>query len=210
MISVFPSVLKTPKVVPILMEVSKLDYNNYCSISMLSSIEKIFEKLIYKRLFIFINNNNIIYNFQFRYGQHYCTFHALSNITEKNYGRLKYRLRSFCGFTKSFYTVDHPMFLTKLNYYGIREVQNDCFKSYLSNRSQYVSIDGIESGIAAINCGIPQESVVGHRLFLLSNFLLSDLNEATNFYKVHFFANDPNLFCLSNSTKKLKKLVNAD
>ena len=49
---------------------------------MLSNIEKILEKLMCKRLYIFLNNNNIIYNLQFGFRQQYSTFHALINITE--------------------------------------------------------------------------------------------------------------------------------
>ena len=62
---IFFSVLKTEKVVPVFKEDSKLDYSNYRPISLLSDIEKILEKLMYKRLYTFLNSNNIIYNLQF-------------------------------------------------------------------------------------------------------------------------------------------------
>ena len=75
-------------------------------------------------------------------------------------------------------TADHQILLTKLNYYGIRGVSNDWLKSYLSNRSQYVSINGYESGLAAINCDVPQGSVLGPLLFLLYT---NDLNQAIKF-----------------------------
>ena len=65
MTGVFLSVLKTAKVVPVFKKDSKLDYSNYCPISLFSSVGKILEKLIYKRLYTFLNNNNIIYNLQF-------------------------------------------------------------------------------------------------------------------------------------------------
>ena len=57
----FLSVLKSAKVFPNFRKDSKLDYSNYCPISLLSSIEKTLEKLMYKRLCTFLNNNNIIY-----------------------------------------------------------------------------------------------------------------------------------------------------
>ena len=79
--------------------------------------------------------------------------------------------------------------------------------SYLSNRDQYVSINGYESGLAAINCGVPQGSVLGPLLFLL---YINDLNHAIKFCKVYHFSDDTNLLCLSNSIKKLNKLVSAD
>ena len=78
---VFPSVLKTAKVVPVFKKDSKLDYSNYRPISLLSNIEKILEKLMYKRLYTFLDNNNI-YNLQFGFRQQYSTSRALINITE--------------------------------------------------------------------------------------------------------------------------------
>ena len=108
---------------------------------------------------------------------------------------------------KAFDTVDHQITLAKLNHCGICGVSNDCFKSYLSNCSQYVSINRYDFRLAAINCGEPQGSVLGPLLFLL---YINDLNQAIKFYKVHHFADDTNLLCLGNSIKKLNKLVNAD
>ena len=82
MTGVFPSVLKTAKVVPVFKKDSKLDYSNYCPISLLSNVEKILEKRMYKRLYSFLNSNNIIYNLQFGFRQQHSTSHALVNITE--------------------------------------------------------------------------------------------------------------------------------
>ena len=208
MTSVFSSLLKTSKLSPVFKKDSKLDYSNYRPISLLSNIDKILEKLMYKRLYIFLNNNNIIYNFGFR--QQYSTSHALINITENIRKALddgNIGCGVFVDLQKAFDTVDHQILLAKLNHYGIRGVSNDWFKSYLSNRSQYVSINGYESGLVALNCGVPQGSVLGPLLFLL---YINDLNQAIKFCKVHHFADDINLLCLSNSIKKLNKLVNAD
>ena len=108
---------------------------------------------------------------------------------------------------KAFDTVDNQILLAKLNHYGICQVSNDWFKSYLSNRHQYVSINGYESVLAGINCGVPQGSVLRPLQFLL---YINDLNRAIKFWKVCHFADDTNLLCLSNSIKKLNKLVNAD
>ena len=76
MTGVFPSVLKTAKVVPVFKNDSKLDYSNYHPISLLSNIEKILEKLMYKRLYTFLNKNNVIYNLQFGFRQQYSTSNA--------------------------------------------------------------------------------------------------------------------------------------
>ena len=60
MTGIFASVLKTARVLLVFQKDSKLDYSNYCPISLLSNIEKILEKLMCKRLYTFLNNNNII------------------------------------------------------------------------------------------------------------------------------------------------------
>ena len=206
---VFPSVLKTAKLVPVFKKDSKLDYSNYRAISLLSNIEIILEKLMCKRFYIFLKNS-IIYNVQFGFRQQYSLSHALINITE-NIRKALDDENIGCGIIvdlqKAFDTVDHQILFAKLNHSGIRGVSNDWFKSYLSNHNQYVSINGYESGLATLNCGVPQGSVLGLLLFLL---YINDLNQAIKFCKVHHFADDTNLLCLSNSIKKLDKLVNAD
>ena len=120
-------------------------------------------------------------------------------------------VRLFVDLQKAFDTVDHQILLENLDHYWICGVSNDWFKSYLCNRNQqisiYVSINGYESDLAALHCGIPQGSVIGPFLFLL---YINDLNQAIIFCKVHHTADDSNLLCLSNSTKQLNKLINAD
>ena len=64
-----------------------------------------------------------------------------------------------------------------------------------------------ESGLGALNCGVPQGSVLGPLLFLL---YINELHQAIKFCKIHHFADDTNLLWPSNSLKKLNKLVNAD
>ena len=77
----FPSVLKITKVIPIHKKQSKSDYTNYRPICLLSNVEKIIEKLMYKGLSNFLDIN-LIYLLQFGYRPKYSTTHALINLTE--------------------------------------------------------------------------------------------------------------------------------
>ena len=67
----------------------------------------------------------------------------------------------FIDLQKAFDTVNHNILINKLNHYGIRGVANNWYKTYLTNRSQYVSIQGLNSEIEQINHGVPQGSVLG-------------------------------------------------
>ena len=63
---IFPSALKTVKVIPVFKNKgSNQDVNNYRPISLLSNIDKIFEKLVYSRIMSFLNLHDVISNRQF-------------------------------------------------------------------------------------------------------------------------------------------------
>ena len=115
---------------------SKSDYSNDCPISLLSNAEKILEKLMYKRLYTFLNSNNI--NWQFGFWQKYSISCALNNITEnirKTLDGGNIGCGVFVDLQKALDTVDHQILLAKLNHYGICGVLNDWFKPDLSNQN---------------------------------------------------------------------------
>ena len=110
----FPSVLKIAKVIPIHKKQSKVDYGNYRPISLLSNIEKIIEKLMYKSLSNFLDINNLIYSLQFGFRQKYSTTHKLINLTESIRQTLdegSFDCGIFVDLQKAFNTVDHKILL---------------------------------------------------------------------------------------------------
>ena len=206
----FPSILKIAKVIPIHKKSSKLDCSNYRPISILSNLDKILEKLIHKRLYHFLEINNIIYPLQFGFRKNFSTTHTLLSLTEnikQEIDKGKFGCGIFIDFQKAFDTVDHEILLSKLQYYGIRGKANDWFRSYLDNRQQFVSINGFNSSLSKIKCGVPQGSVLGPLLFLI---YINDLYSSISTCKVHHFADDTNLLHFDYSVKKLNKVVNYD
>ena len=112
---IFPSILKTAKVIPIHKKNSKLDFSNYRPFSLFSNIEKFLERLMYK----FFSYNNLIYPLQFGFRQKYSTVRALINLTEnirKNLdeGNIGYGI--FVNLQKAF---EYDILLSKLEYYGM-------------------------------------------------------------------------------------------
>ena len=77
-----PALLKIAKVIPIHKKDYKLDFTNYRPVSLLSNLDKIFEKLIHSKVSSFLNIKYIIYLLQFGFCQNYSTSYALTHLTE--------------------------------------------------------------------------------------------------------------------------------
>ena len=119
-------------------------------------------------MYNFLDIHNCIYNLQFGFREKHSTNHALISITEKIREALdnnNFACGIFIDLQKAFHMVDHNILIQKLNHYGIRGVANNWFNSYLSNRTQFVSINGFQSKTKNISIGVPQGSVLGPLLF---------------------------------------------
>ena len=138
--------------------------------SILPIFVKIFEKIIYKRLYDYFTSKGILRDEQFGFRKSHSTVHALHRSVEsitKDIAKGRHVIGVFIDLSKAFDTLDHDILLKKLENYGIRGTALSLMASYLNERKQYVSFNNTISETLGIKYGVPQGSILGPLLFLL-------------------------------------------
>ena len=155
--------------------------------------------MVHKRLYSFLEKNSLLFEQQYGFRNKLSTNHALTDITniiQEACDNGQYACGIYADFKKTFGTVNHNILLDKLAHYGVRGIENNWFKTYLTNRKQHVTVSHQTSDNALIEFGVPQCSVLGLLLFLI---YIDDLNQAIKFRRVHHFAENSNLLLVDNS-----------
>ena len=96
----------------------------------------------------------------------------------------------FLDLSKAFDTLDHSIFLTKLNFYGFSGSVLKWFQSYLSHRQQFVDFDGTVSNICTLSTGVPQGSILGPLLFII---YMNDIHIASKQFNFILYTDDTNM-----------------
>ena len=209
----FPEEFKLAKVLPIFKSGDDQNIQNYRPISMLPFFSKIFEKIMASHIMDFLDTNNILYDKQFGFRKSHSTSHAIITLVDKVFRALdtgKFIVRVFLDLKKAFDTVDHTILLKKLHAYGIRDNHLDWFKSYLHNRTQYVTYNNARSDIKTITHGVPQGSILGPLLFII---YVNDFSRASSLLFSILFADDTSVFiegeCYTGVINILNKELNS-
>ena len=137
---VFPNCLKIAEIIPIYKKSDINKATNYRPIALLSQFNKLMEKMIFSRLYSYLEKKQLLNDNQYGFRPNSSTAFAISSLYDKLIKNIDNGLFSCCvflDFSKAFDTVDHKILLWKLhNYFGIRGTRLNLFESYLSNRYQ--------------------------------------------------------------------------
>ena len=134
---------------------------NYRPVTVLLFFSEILERIKHNRLYLYLTENNLLYNKKFGFQKGRSTDHAIGQL-------LVYRLRVFIYLSKAFDTVNHKILLTKLLHCGIKNKSLDWFSCYLFNRKKFIAYNvNSKSTLLDISCRVPQGSILGPLLSLL-------------------------------------------
>ena len=206
----FPDSWKIARVAPIFKSGQRDDRSNYRPISVLPFISRLFEKLLYKQFYDYLNTNKLIYQHQSGFRSLHSVVTCLMANTNDwylNIDKGKYTGLIFIDLKKAFDTVDHDILLKKLEKYGVSGLEYDWFTSYLNNRKQFCKVNGVSSDIKNINCGVPQGSCLGPLLFLI---YINDLPFSLKKGHVSMYADDTTISYSSKNLDVLQHDLNCD
>ena len=206
----FPDIWKIAHVVPLYKKGDADDISNYRPVSLLSCISKVIERIVYNRVFKYLQSHNLLSVKQSGFTPGDSTINQLLKICHNIYQTFDQGDEArgvFLDFSKAFDKVWHKGLLYKLQKMGLNGSILAWITNYLSGRRQQVVVHGCASDIGFTNSGVPQGSVLGPLLFLV---YINDITESLE-SDVYIFADDTSIFTrLNKNSAAATAMLNRD
>ena len=213
----FPADWKRARVVPLFKSGARGDLNNYRPISILPVVSKLLEGIVHDQLYQSLAANNVLSGSQSGFRPGFSTATAaqcfvdevLSGMDNKN-GPQEMTGAIFLDLKKAFDTVDHAVLLAKLEHVGVRGVELEWFRSYLTDRKQFVCVGDVESEERTIECGVPQGSVLGPLLFCLYRLYINDITHSVVNSSIGLYADDTAIYYRHVDACEINRILQED
>ena len=212
---IFPDRMKEAEVIPLYKGKNMDETINYRPISLLITISKILEKVVYKRLYSYLEKYNLLYDSQYGFRSKRSCEQAITELTAyvlQARNRNEESVGIFLDLSKAFDTLDHNILLMKLERYGIRGIPKAWFQSYLNNRTLVAKVNTNHNEVTRsenfnITYGATQGSCLGPLLFIL---FVNDIHLLPLYSNIILFADDTTIFNSHSSLKFLRFTLEHD
>ncbi len=204
-----PDDFKLARVIPLHKKGSKLDPGNYCPVSILNSVSKVMEKIIFDQINEYLAQNNLLYKFQSGFRPSHSTDTCLLYLTDLI--RTEIDDGKYCGMVlldlqKAFDTVNFSILLFKLKALGFNSASIQRVRSYLEGRRQVVEVSGTISSPLQSTCGVPQGNILGPLLFLI---YVNDMKAACD-NNLFLFADDAAILVSHRDKREVEKSLSQE
>ena len=176
MLGEFPTLMKLAEVVPLYKSKEHFLETNYRPISLLTTMSKVLEKIVYQCVYSFLQDTGQIYDNQYGFRANHSCEHAIGQVVGSLVKNMENQLYTVCillDLSKAFDTIEHRILLSKLELYGIRGNALSWFESYLTDRKHRVkcrtvsNMEGTMSKEYSVEYGTPQGLCLGPLIFLI-------------------------------------------
>lgn len=215
---IFPEKFKTARVIPIFKKGNVEDVKCYRPVSLLPVFSKILEKVVFNQFSNYLETNELLDNQQHGFRSNKSTITAGVDFIESiinSVDKGEKVIGIFLDLTRAFDSVAHDNLVNVLYTLGVDNTELAWFKSYLSERKQFVEINHYSdntktiyrekyvSQLQTVQYGVPQGSILGPLLFLC---YLKGLPGVVwgNGKKVCLYADDTNVIVTGKSEEQIE------